>query len=72
MVKVQLGWKTFDGIVREVRDVRHAPNLKRNLISLGMLNKIVCLVKLKLSSLKVLKGSMFLMKECMNSSMYVL
>lgn len=64
--------KKFDGTIREVRNVRHAPNLKRNLISLGMLNKIVCLVKLELGSLKVLKVSMLLMKEYMNSSLYVL
>ena len=32
--------KMFDGIIRELRDVRHAPDLKRNLISLRMLDKI--------------------------------
>ena len=30
--------KTFDGTVRALHEVRHAPRLKRNLISLGMLD----------------------------------
>ncbi|KAH9670612.1 hypothetical protein KPL70_017043 [Citrus sinensis] len=62
----------FDGMIRELRDVRHVPDLKRNLISLGMLDKIGCLVKLEPGTLKVLKGSMVVMKRNMSNGLYVL
>lgn len=38
--------KMFDGMLKELRDVKHVPELKGNLISLGMLDKIGYLVKL--------------------------
>ncbi|KAH9687838.1 hypothetical protein KPL70_014918 [Citrus sinensis] len=59
--------KMFDGMIRELRDVRHVPDLKRNLISLGMLDKIGCLVKLESVTLKVLKRSMVVMKGNMSN-----
>ena len=64
--------KMFDGMIRELRDVRHVPDLKRNLISLGMLDKIGYLVKLESGSLKFMKGSMVVMKGNMNNHLYVL
>ena len=54
--------RMFDGMTRELVDVRHVPDLKRNLISIGMLDKMGCLVKLEAGTLKVIKGSMVLMK----------
>ena len=30
--------KMFDGVIRTLCDVRHVPNLRKNLISLGTLN----------------------------------
>ncbi|KAH9723787.1 CCHC-type domain-containing protein [Citrus sinensis] len=56
----------------ELRDVRHVPDLKRNLISLGMLDKIECLVKLESGTLKVMKGSMVVMKGNVSNGLYVL
>ena len=50
--------RMFDGMTKELVDVRHVPNLKRNLISLGMLDKMGCLVKLESDTLKVMRGSM--------------
>ena len=38
--------KMLDGMTRELVNVRHVPDLKKNLISLGMLDKMGCLVKL--------------------------
>ncbi|KAH9769644.1 hypothetical protein KPL71_012096 [Citrus sinensis] len=64
--------KMFDGIIRELRDFKHVPDLKRNLISLGMLDKIWCLVKLESGTLKVMKGSMVVMKGNMSNVLYVL
>ena len=64
--------KMFDGLIRELVNVRHVPDLKRNLISLGMLDKIGCLVKLESCTLKVMRGSMVLMKGDLNNGLYVL
>ena len=33
--------KMFDGMVRELKDVRHVPQLKRNLVSVGALKALV-------------------------------
>ena len=64
--------KMFDGMIRELRDVKYVPKLKRNFISLGMLDKMRCLVKLESDILKVMKGSMVVMKENMSNGLYVL
>lgn len=37
--------RIFDGIVDELRDVRHVLNLKRNIILVGMLDQTCYLVK---------------------------
>ena len=64
--------KMFDGIIRELVDVRYVPNLKRNLISLGMLDKMGCFVKFESDTLKVMRGSIVLMKESLINGLYVL
>lgn len=53
-------------------DVKHIPNLKRNLISLNMLNEIGYANKLKNSLLKVLQGSMVIMKGLKQNGFYIL
>ncbi|KAH9657209.1 hypothetical protein KPL70_022963 [Citrus sinensis] len=64
--------KMLDGTIRELTNVRHIPDLKRDLISLGMLDKIGCVIKLESGTLKVLKGSMVLMKGNLDNGLYVL
>ncbi|KAH9648835.1 hypothetical protein KPL70_025759 [Citrus sinensis] len=64
--------KMLDGMTRELANVRHVPDLKRNLISLGMLDKMGCLVKLESGTLKVMRGSMVLMKGSLSNGLYVL
>lgn len=54
--------KMLDGTIRELADVRYVPNMKKKLISLGMFDKMGCVIKLELGTLKVLEGSMVLMK----------
>ncbi|KAH9769407.1 Integrase catalytic domain-containing protein [Citrus sinensis] len=54
------------GIIREL------PELKRNLISLSMLDKAGCSIRLESSSLKVIKGSCILMKGEMQNGLYIL
>ena len=48
--------KMFDGILRELKEVRYVPQLKRNLISIGAL-EILCLeVSIKDDVLKMTKA----------------
>ena len=60
------------GIVRELSNVRHVPELKRNLIFLSMLDKVGCSIRVKLSVLKAITGSTILMKVDMSNGFYVL
>lgn len=39
--------KLHNGSIRVIKQVRHVPDLKRNLISLGMLDQIGCSIKLE-------------------------
>lgn len=57
-VKVQL----TDGSTKVFTEVRHVPELKRNLISLGMLDEAGCTFKGENGTLKISKGSLQLMK----------
>lgn len=36
--------KFSDGMIKDLENVKHMPELKKNLISLGMLDKMGCLV----------------------------
>ena len=54
--------KLLDGSVKILTDIRHIPDLKRNFISVGTLDKNGCSYKAEGGVLKVTRGSMFLMK----------
>ena len=45
--------KMFDGIVRTLKDVRHVPDLRKNLISLGVLESKGCKIIAEGGALKV-------------------
>ena len=64
--------KMFDGMVRTLSDVRHVPGLKKNLISLGTLDKNGCRIACQGGVLKVIRGSLIVMKGKMNRSLYTL
>lgn len=65
--------KLLDGTIRELHNVRHIPELKRNLIFLSMLvDKVGCVIKMVPSVLRVIKGSLVLMKGDMSNGLYVL
>ena len=49
--------KMFDGIVRELKEVRYVPQLKRNLISVGTLKALGLVVSIRDGVLKMTKGS---------------
>ncbi|KAH9718762.1 hypothetical protein KPL71_022343 [Citrus sinensis] len=65
-------FKMFDGMIRELRDVRHIPDLKRNLISLGTLDQIGCSIKVESGVMKVVRGSIVVMKGNKQNGLYVL
>ena len=54
--------KMFDGIVRTLKDVRHVPDLRKNLISLGVLESKGCKIIAEGGALKVVSGSLVVMK----------
>ena len=49
--------KMFDGMVRELKEIRYVPQLKRNLISVGALEALGLVVSIKEGVLKMTKGS---------------
>jgi len=54
--------KIFDGIVRKLKNVRYVPQLKKNLISVGILEILGLVVSIRDGVLKMTKGSMVVMK----------
>ncbi|KAH9770122.1 Integrase catalytic domain-containing protein [Citrus sinensis] len=64
--------KLHDGSIKEIRQVRHIPELKRNLISLGMMDQMGCIIKLESGVLKILNGSTLVMKGTRKNGVYVL
>ncbi|KAH9648891.1 hypothetical protein KPL70_025781 [Citrus sinensis] len=64
--------KLHDNSILELKQVRHVPDLKRNLISLGMLDKIGCVVKVQQGIISVVKGSLVLLKGIRKNGLYVL
>lgn len=59
-----------NGTIKEF--VRHVPELKRNLISLSILDKGGRNIRVKSSVLKVIRGSTVLMKSYMSNGLNVL
>ena len=54
--------KMFDGIVRKLGDVKHVPDLKRNLISFSTLDSKGYKYTSEGGALKVTKGALIVMK----------
>jgi len=54
--------KMDDGIVREWKEVRYVPQLKRSLISVGTLKTLGLVVSIRDGVLKMVKGSIVVMK----------
>ena len=64
--------KMFDGIVRELKEVRYVPQLKRNLISVGALEALGLIISIRDGVLKIIKGSMVVMKGVHRNNLYYL
>ena len=64
--------KMEDGIVRELKEVRYVPQLKRNLISVGALEALGLVISVRDGILKMIKGSMVVMKGVRRDNLYYL
>ena len=64
--------KMHDGVVRTLTNVRHVPDLKQNLISLGTLEEKGCRYSAVGGVLKVSRGALVLLKAKRSNSLYVL
>ena len=64
--------RMFDGMVRTLTDVRYVPDLKKNLISLGSLDKIGCRSTCEGEVMKVARRSLVVMKGTLNGSLNAL
>ncbi|KAH9767149.1 hypothetical protein KPL71_011170 [Citrus sinensis] len=64
--------KLHNGTIREVKQVRHVPDLKRNLISLGMLDQVGYSVRLEHGKIEILNGVTLVMKGSRKNGVYVL
>ena len=64
--------KMFDGIVRELKEVRYVPQLKRNLISVGAFEALGLVVSIRDGVLKMIKGSIVVMKGVRWNNLYYL
>lgn len=64
--------KMRDGTTRILSGIRHIPGLKRNIISIGALDKSGCVYKAQGGVLKVMKGSMVVVKGLLQQGLYVL
>ena len=64
--------KMFDGVVRVLSNVRHVPNLRKNLISLGVLDDLEYSYSSEGRIMKITKGSLMVMKGQKVSMFYKL
>jgi len=64
--------KMFDEIIRELKKMRYVPQLKRNLISIGVLKTLGLVVSIRDGVLKMTKGSMVVKKGVHRNNLYYL
>ena len=64
--------KMFDGIVRELKDVRYVPQMKKNFISIGALETQGLEFSDRDGVLKMLKGFMVVLKGVRRNNLYYL
>ncbi|KAG8491520.1 hypothetical protein CXB51_014863 [Gossypium anomalum] len=67
-VKVRI----HDGTIRTLSDVRYVPDLRKNLISLSILDLKGCKINIESSGIKVSRGALVLLKGKRTGSLYIL
>ncbi|KAH1030311.1 hypothetical protein J1N35_046175 [Gossypium stocksii] len=64
--------RIHDGAIRTLSDVRYIPDLRKNLISLSILDLKGCKINIESSGIKVSRGSLILLKGKKTGSLYIL
>ncbi|KAG8487958.1 hypothetical protein CXB51_018091 [Gossypium anomalum] len=64
--------KIHDGTIMTLSDVRYVPDLRKNLISLSILDLKGCRINIKSNDIKVSRGALVLLKGKRTSSLYIL
>ncbi|KAK2966163.1 hypothetical protein RJ640_026814 [Escallonia rubra] len=64
--------RMHDGIVRTLTDVRHVPELRKKLISLGTLESNDCSYRAVGRVMRIMKGALVVMKGLKQNSLYLL
>ncbi|KAK3014448.1 hypothetical protein RJ639_010006 [Escallonia herrerae] len=64
--------RMHDGTVRTLTDVRHIPELRENLIALGMLDSNSCSYRAAGGVMRIMKGALVVMKRLKQNSLYLL
>ena len=64
--------KIFDGKIRELKEVRYVPQLKSNLNSVGALEALGLVISIRDGVLKMIKGSIVVMKGIRRENLYYL
>ncbi|KAK3001855.1 hypothetical protein RJ639_020260 [Escallonia herrerae] len=64
--------RMHDDIVRTLTDVRHVPELRKNLISLGTLDSNGCSYRAVGGVMRIMKGALVVMKGLKQNSLYLL
>ena len=62
----------FDGKIRELKQVRYVPELKKSLISLGMIDNMGCSIKAKNGQIHILNKGEVIMNGIIRNGLYVL
>ena len=63
--------KMEDEIIRELKEVRYVPQLKRNLISVGALKALGLVISIRDGVFKMIKGSMVVIKGVCRNNLYL-
>ena len=64
--------KMFNGEIRNLDQIRYVPELKRNLISLGMFDQLGCSIKAENIKIHVMKNSTTIIKGVRRNDLYAL
>ena len=64
--------RIHDGTIRTLSDVRYVPDLRKNLISLSILDLKGCRINIESSDIKVSRGALVLLKGKRTGSLYIL
>ena len=64
--------KMFDGMVRDLTEVRYVPQMEKNIMSVGAVESKKLKMTLENGVLKVMKGSMVVMKGLRDKNLYYL